>query len=415
MTEPNEKNKIEITLPIKVERTSKSRRKAVASVLDLPEDKQPDLMYFSGIMVSSGENLNHAYFLPSELIKAETSIINKAIDKEHKEDAVIGHIYDRAFLDKDGNALDITELAGQLENATLEKLDMDVLIAGIIYKARFPEEAEEVKNGEWSLSMEAYFKDYDVKVGDLLIPRKDAEALGLTEASIGKEAIIKEEGKEVASGPITRVLRDIVFAGCGIVKNPANPASVFLEAAALKNTEEDVIELKNINEIVSEDAEVEIVDTEVDEKTKKEDENVEDAGDWVAQPTPTNDLKGDDPHHDTVGQCIHFRRFAEDAGEGASDDWCGLYGQVCTSQYREQRDPDCLRYREFVDEMKGLVNQVVAELEATKEQVAKEEFLAKLKLALKDAIDKAAKHGDMPPKKKKKKKKKNRKKNKTSY
>ncbi len=79
MTELNKDNKIEITLPIKVERTSKSRRKAVAAALDLPEDRQPDLLYFSGIMVSSGENLNHAFFLPSELIKAEGTIINKAV------------------------------------------------------------------------------------------------------------------------------------------------------------------------------------------------------------------------------------------------------------------------------------------------------------------------------------------------
>jgi len=402
MTELNEKNKIEITLPIKIERTSKARRKAVAAVLDLPEERQPDLLYFSGIMVSSGENLNHAFFLPSELLKAEGTIVNKAVDKEHSEKEVIGHIYDRVFVDKEGNLVDFEEIAN-LETADLNKLDLDVIIAGIIYKGRFPEEAEQVKNGDWSLSMEAYFKDYDVKIGDILIPRKDAEALGLTEASIGKEAVLKSNNSELAAGPVTRVLRDILFAGCGIVKNPANPASIFLDTAALRTDDDnEAIVLKNINEVAKKTkVEVEVDENVVDEKTK----NKEDAGDWIAQPQPVTDLTGPGgPKRDTVGQCIHFNRFAADAGEGASDNWCRLYGTACTSQYREQRDPGCLRYKEFVNEMKGLVDQVVAELAATKEQQEKEELLEALKDALKVAIDNAAKKCGSPKKSKSKKK-----------
>jgi hypothetical protein len=413
MTELNEKNKIEITLPIKVERTSKSRRKAVAAVLDLPEDRQPDLLYFSGIMVSSGENLNHAFFLPSELIKAEGTIVNKAVDKEHEEKEVIGHIYDRVFVDKEGKVVDFTEIA-ELETADLNKLELDVVIAGIIYKGRFPEEAEEVKKGDWSLSMEAYFKDYDVKIGDILIPRKEAEALGLTEASIGKDAVVKSEEEELSAGPVTRVLRDILFAGCGIVKNPANPASIFLDTAALKDGDNEVIELKNISEVAEEvEVEVSLEEDVVDEETKDK----EDAGDWIAQPQPVEDLTGPGgPKRDTVGQCIHFNRFAADAGEGASDNWCRLYGTACTSQYREQRDPECLYHKAFLEELGSVVEQVLAEQAATKEQQEREELLDALKEALKVAIDKAAMkcgtHHNMPKKKKKKTKKK---KKKSSY
>lgn len=407
MTELNEKNKIEITLPIKVERTSKSRRKAVAAVLDLPEDRQPDLLYFSGIMVSSGENLNHAFFLPSELVKAEGTIVNKAVDKEHEEKEVIGHIYDRVFIDKDGNVVDFTEIA-ELETADLNKLDLDVVIAGIIYKGRFPEEAEEVKKGDWSLSMEAYFKDYDVKIGDILIPRKEAEALGLTEASIGKDAVVKSNESEVSAGTVTRVLRDILFAGCGIVKNPANPASIFLDTAALKDDDNEVVELKNISE-VAEDVEVDVVDEETKDK--------EDAGDWIAQPQPVTDLTGPGgPKRDTVGQCIHFNRFAADAGEGASDNWCRLYGTLCTSEYREQDDPECLYHKAFINEkLAPLVRVILAERAVTKEQQEREELLEALKEELRIAIDKAATKCGSPKSMKKSKKKAKKKKKKSSY
>lgn len=398
MTELNKDNKIEITLPIKVERTSKSRRKAVAAVLDLPEDRQPDLLYFSGIMVSSGENLNHAFFLPSELLKAEGTIINKAVDKEHEEKEVIGHIYDRVFIDKEGNAIESAEMA-DLESADLNKMDLDVLIAGIIYKGRFPEEAEEVKQGEWSLSMEAYFKDYDVKIGDILIPRKEAEALGLTEGSVGKEAVLKSGDTELANGPVTRVLRDILFAGCGIVKDPANPASVFLDTAAIQNSDDnEAVELKNISEVAKE---ADAVEVSVDEETKDK----EDAGDWIAQPYPDNTLTGpggDD--QDSIGQCIFFRRFASDAGAGGSDDWCALYGKLCTSQYREQSDPECLYHIAFLAELGSTVEQVLAGHIATKEEQEREELLAALKEALATAIDKAATKCASPKSKKKKKK-----------
>jgi hypothetical protein len=44
---------------------------------------------------------------------------------------------------------------------------------------------------------------------------------------VGKAAKVLKKGKEIASGTIARVLRNICFSGCGIVKNPANPPSVY--------------------------------------------------------------------------------------------------------------------------------------------------------------------------------------------
>lgn len=387
------KEKIQITAPIKVERKSKTREVAVANVIEFPENKQPDLMYFSAILVSSGENLNHAYFLPSELVLAEHTIVNKAVDREHREDEVIGHIYDRVFLDKEGNALNLEDLA---EHASLDTTDMDIAIAGIIYKNRFPKEAAEVKAGEWAISMEAYFSDYDIKIGDVLLPRKDAEAMGITAEHIGQEAEIISANKVIAEGNIARVLRNIVFAGCGIVKNPANPESIFLEAANLKDQEGETVNLINIEDLTEDELVIEVKEEEV----AKEEESQQ------TYPDVTHEGPGGDSY-DTHGQCKHFGRFEED---GHPAEWCKVYNTGCTSALREQTDPDCLYYKELKAEAEAMIEAI---LKTRAEDEKGESRLEALKLELTELIEKtAAKCGGGGGGKSKKKSKKMKKKGK---
>jgi hypothetical protein len=226
--------------------SKKEKEKAVASIIELPKDdeKQIDLQYLSAILVSSGENLNHAYFLPSELVKAENTIVSKALDVEHKEDEIIGHIYDRAFMTKEGAKLEMAELAA--ENAeVLDKKDMHVAMAAVVYKNRFPEIADEIDAGKWKVSMECYYQSYDVKIGDLILSRPEAEALGIASMGdklFGRQAQVVKKGVEIASGTVTRVLRGITFSGCGIVEKPANPPSVILETAG--ETEKERVDSK---------------------------------------------------------------------------------------------------------------------------------------------------------------------------
>ena len=223
--------------------TTKLKAKA-SKVIELPaeNEKQPDLLYFSAILVSSGENLNHAYFLGSELFAAEGTITNKALDVEHNESDIIGHIIDKVYTDKDNKPLDLKELSSR-ETASLDSQEMHIQIAGIIYKNRFPELSQEIKDGGWKVSMECYYENYDVKIGNMILNHKDAEMLGLASVSdslLGKMAKVIKDGKEIASGAIARVLRGICFSGCGIVKNPANPVSVILETAGNKNKAMDI-------------------------------------------------------------------------------------------------------------------------------------------------------------------------------
>jgi hypothetical protein len=310
-----------------------SLKKEVASVIDLPSDdeKQPDLSYFSAIFVSSGENLNHAYFLGSELVAAENTVVSKALDVEHKEKDIIGHIFSSAFTDDSGSELSSKELAG-LETAVLDTSDMHIQIGCIVYKSRFPELSKEIADDEWKVSMECFYKDFDIKVGDMIIPRTTAEAIGIETSDVsiyGKLGKIIKDGKEVASGEVARVLRGICFSGCGIVKNPANPPSVVLETADEKDDENEEV-LFNLDiyiEVASENE-----DTVEEEKNSDlDEENI--TAEAEAEAEAEADAK----------VCPKYmKNLNDEKGSLLQEDWCTEYGEKCSSENKNSLDDDCL-------------------------------------------------------------------------
>lgn len=336
--------KLFLEASIELQEATTAAKKAVAAIIDLPAKhlKQPDLQYFTAVFVSAGTNLNGAHFLPSELVASEGTIVSKALDIEHKEEEIIGHIYDRAFMDDDGNRIEIDELANK-EEAALDSdyKNLHVVIAGVIYKNRFPNIANEVANGDWKVSMECYYSDYDVKIGDMTMTRREAEVMGLAhdDSLFGKMAKIIRKGKEIAKGKLERVLRGIVFSGCGIVKNPANPPSVILETASEKgnkNSDKEII--LNYDMLES-------------KKTRSSNNNVTsiDIEGDNSVITDTNEEESSMQYNDTQGICVNYKRRVY-AGEPAGpdtdvvhEDWCTLYDQACTSFGRDTSDPECLR------------------------------------------------------------------------
>ncbi len=351
------KDSVYLEADIVLEEETAALREAASSVITLPADgdKQPDLQYFSAIFVSSGQNLNNAFFMPSELIKAEGSIINKALDIEHKEEDIIGHIYERAFSDKEGNPLDVGELAS-LETAALDGKDIHVHIAGIIYKKRFPEVAEEVAEGKWKVSMETYFRDYDVKIGDLVISRNEAESLGIAsndDSFFGKVASVIKEGKEIAKGTVVRVLRDLVFSGCGIVEKPANPPSVIFETAG------DVV----LSYSSESDSEV------PEEASQTSDEE-------------TSDLDSN------IGICVSYKKriidstIADQDSQVVHENWCTFQDNTCTSFSRDTTDPDCLRRQ-----VKAVATEYALKLMEERDKKSNiDELTNGLKAALSEAV-----------------------------
>lgn len=358
------KNKLYLEAEIEVHKETKELRERASSAIKLPDpkSKQPDLLYFSAIFVSSGENLNHAYFLPSELIQAEGSIVNKALDVEHNEEEIVGHIYERAFVDKSGNVLDLKEIAS---SSSLDSMDIHVAIAGILYKSRFPNLAQEVAEHKWKVSMEAYFTDFDVKVGDLIISKDEAESLGIActdKTLFGRLAKVIKDKTEVASGTLTRVLRGIIFSGCGFVKHAANPPSIVLETAnsSENNSSQDDEIIINYDTVDDETVDNKGTNnvTSINTEESVSEDNEETAG-------GTDAIENDD----TVGICISFKRWVHEGTfkgpntEVLHENWCTLYDRECTSFSRDTTDPDCLR-NQLSATVKTIANKLMEKKES---------------------------------------------------
>lgn len=236
-------NKLILEAILKLNEFPLEKRKELASKLSLPENEQKDLMYMSAILVSTGTNKNGATFLGSELIKARETIALKPLDKDHIEDQIIGHIVSSLYMDQRGEVLDDAALFKELiededkERAAnvvgkLDRMSMDIGIVCVVYKDRFPKLAEELEKGEWKVSMECYYDDFDVKIGDLIIPKADAKRYKVLEKSVQQDLKLVIAGTTMGTHRVSRVLRGVKFCGVGIVKNPANERSIILEAAS---------------------------------------------------------------------------------------------------------------------------------------------------------------------------------------
>lgn len=362
----NTDNKIHLEADIIIEKETVELREKASKIITLPKDdeKQQDLLYFSALFVSSGENLNHAYFLGSELIMAEGTIINKAMDVEHDESSIVGHIYSREYMDSTGSALNITELA-TMEMASQDGQEMHIAIAGVIYKNRFPNLADEVSSKKWKVSMECYYSNYDLKIGDLILTTREAEALGLAaqdENILGRAAKVIKDGIEIAAGKVVRVLRDICFSGCGFVKTPANPPSIVLETAKDKQLSptDDVITLTYDDEIIN-------VTSDTVEGLVKDEEK-----------TTSN------TRNDTVGICVSYKKRLYDKDENVvAEDWCTMYEKSCTSFSRDTTDVNCLRNKEILQVAKSAVEE---RFKALMVEDRREELLNELKAALSEAV-----------------------------
>jgi len=302
-------------------------RQEVASVIDLPDakDRQPDLAYFTSRFVSTGTNLNDAHFLGSEIVSASNTVSGKAVDIEHEEDKIIGHIYKHEYTDNEGNHINKADLTKQ-EISALDAEDMHIEIASVVYKTRFPEIAEEIKNGDWKVSMEAYFKSFDILVGSTILTLDEAKLMGFdasNEELYGKAAKIIKSGELVDEGKVARVLRGICFSGVGIVKNPANPPSIVFESAS---NEQDEVEIVFDKDMLDK-ANINVTSSKIDKETE--------------------DAALDDPT--TVGICVSYHKELLDSTVKDQDtkvletQWCSKYESTCPT-FGSQDVPECLRF-----------------------------------------------------------------------
>ena len=234
------KTQITILSPLSVTQAP-SRATANSQGLLIPNGLQPDLLYMDSVLVSTGENKNTDVFLPEEMWQARSSPILKPVDWEHntgkeliglpgvdskarsiiEDNQIIGVMYNSFAALKDGTL--VSEEMAQASDFSIPQ-DFDIINQAVIYKYLYPKAAAKIVRdasaGGLFVSMEAWFNDYDYKVGTKIVARNEETAfLDKHLRANGGNGLFRDVN-------VGRVLRNIVFGGVGIVANPANEDSV---------------------------------------------------------------------------------------------------------------------------------------------------------------------------------------------
>jgi len=222
---------------------------------------QPDLAYITSILVSTGWNKNDDVFLPAEVWSARQSPVHKPINIGHKDAEIIGHMISSRAVNKDGSEI--------VDDNAPETYDLEVV--GVLYKdlpsCREKIEAilEAAKNGKIFVSMEAWFDDFayamiNPATGESKVVERNEQTSFLTKylRAYGGKGLYENIR-------IGRVLKNIVFAGKGIVSNPANPESVIKEVAAKVAANEQVGGMEIMAE---ESVDIQALQNKIDEVTK---------------------------------------------------------------------------------------------------------------------------------------------------
>lgn len=188
--------------------------------------EQPDLFYLQSILVSSGWNLNDDYFMPAELAASASTPEDKPFNYMHNDMDIIGHITSNQLVDLDGNVLAIQEGTELPEN-------INILTDAVIYRfwsneeqqARIDKIISEILEDKWFVSMEAFFSGFDYVLRDgngvtKLVERNESTAY------LTKHLRVYGGSGVVNDYKVGRALRNITFAGKGLVDKPANPTSI---------------------------------------------------------------------------------------------------------------------------------------------------------------------------------------------
>lgn len=265
-----------------------------------------DLYVFDNIQVSSGWNDNDDIFTKSELWNSRGSVPHKPLNYNHDKDIIIGHTIHSYPVDQNYQLL--TE---DVPSESLPDL-YHIYATDVIYtKSQSPEFdtyiaelINQIKKGEWSVSMECRMEDFDYGLMD---SRGNSSILPRNEATAGYTQYLRLFGGsgEYAGYRIGRVFRNITFIGKGVVRTPANPYSIIfsenlfnlgyskLELSPLeKNMDEKTVEQKLAEaqealDVALKDAEAAKTDKqELEEKLNKAASDLKDAQAKVTELTP---------------------------------------------------------------------------------------------------------------------------------
>lgn len=190
------------------------------------QEKQQDLYYLNSILVSAGWNKNDDVFGVKELWDARNTPVNKQFNYMHDDSDIIGHMTASMVVDHNGKKIETEE---ELQDK------IDIITSAVIYKTwsdkgmrdRIEELTKEIDAGQWSVSMECIFNNFDYAV---IGPDDKHKVLARSEESAFLTKHLRAYGGtgEYNGYKIGRLLRGFYFSGKGLVAKPANPRSIIL-------------------------------------------------------------------------------------------------------------------------------------------------------------------------------------------
>jgi hypothetical protein len=190
-------------------------------------EEQPDLYYLNSVLVSAGWNKNDDVFSTRALWAARNTPKEKPFNFMHDESDIIGHMTDAIVRTQDGKIL-----ANDTSEEDLPER-FDIVTSSVIYKTwsdiemrmRIAELIEEIDKGDWSVSMECVFTDFDYALVD---PKGQDKILARTEESSFLTKHLRAYGGtgEYEGYKLGRLLKGFFFSGKGLVEKPANPRSI---------------------------------------------------------------------------------------------------------------------------------------------------------------------------------------------
>ena len=188
---------------------------------------QFDLHYVNTILVTTGWNKNDDVFDRHETWIARNTPEDKPFNYEHDPSDVIGHITGNTIIDDHGNLISSENLPDKFH----------ILTSGVLYKhlnsrdpdveQRMSEIIDGIIRGEWFVSMEALFTEFDYAV---VAPDGKHKTVARNEDSAFLTKHLKSYGGtgQFEQYKVGRLLKNITFSGKGLVRRPANPESVFI-------------------------------------------------------------------------------------------------------------------------------------------------------------------------------------------
>lgn len=209
------------------------------SAIATAKTKNEGLHPLKTLLVSTGWNNNTDVFAREEVWAARHTPEDKPFNLEHNQNNIIGHITSNICVDNNHDII--------ADDSVIDDLpDLYHIITGsVLYTVWADKEREkaiakiieEIKNGDWFVSMECWFSGFDYmlrsQASEELLKRDHSTAF-LTKHLRAYGGKGEYEGREVG-----RVMRNIVFSGKGLVRRPANPASIiFTEARQTTTTKQ---------------------------------------------------------------------------------------------------------------------------------------------------------------------------------